>query len=1191
MTSSINRITGGAVSLLSVAVFATIPAMAQINTGSLSGVITDTQGAIVTDAQVTVIEMSTHVVTAAKSNGDGVYAVLTLPIGTYDLTVIHPGFETTTEREIILASGENKKLDIQLSVGQVTSTVSVTGSAPDLETGEVAYDLTEDAHLLVDLPLENNGTKRDPADYMTVFPGYQDSAGVGDDISGSISSYSEVFVDGTPYSINSAVHGDTRNDFGSQGVDEVKIVTTPMADLGNVGGVAISYTAKSGTNQLHGTGYDYFRNTALDATCDQFCPTKQADHQGEFGFTVGGPVRIPHLYDGRNKSFWWANWGHYYYHSSTAESFYGVPTDPMKDGDFSAFLGSQIGTDPSGNPVYEGEIYDPTTTTTVNGKIQRTPFGSGTTLNTISSSSFSSTASKYQSHFPEPKTSSAIPDGTNYTVAGASASAPDGYYTIDGDENIGTRDKLYGTYWVDNQPNIPPFPLPLIFEVATTNPAKGHFIHLNWSHTFTSNLVNQASFGFDRDSVQINGPSAAETGAATIGETNALGPCLPSFAIQGGYMSSTRPDSLCYQKEGDNNFSVDDVWSWVNGRQLFKWGFNSTRWNSNFPRVSNLQASFSNVETSLPVSSISGCTLPGDQPCTSTSTGNPYASFLIGAVDSAETAGRSEPGERSLMIGGFAQDEFKATPKLTLTFGLRYDFLPFPEDVRNSVSDFNPDLLNPGCDCDGAVEFLGFGTGRLGTRKPAPDVLWATNFGPKVGFAYQIERNTVIRGSGTLSYGAVNQIAAGFSSEAEQGFFPSFSTSSPDGLSPAFALDSGYPLPPGESLYGNFNPAIANGGSTAFYGRNSDRAPRIWNTHLGVEHQFPGKVVIGLEFIGSYARGVLLGSLGPINQLNYGQYASYGQTCLASSITAQQTCPQTIPLPYASFTGSVEQALRPFPQYTDIENQSAPAGFSTYNGAQLTAKRAYENGLSFLVGFTISKQFTNYGSVLGDPFPGYFANAPQDQYNLQAEKAVAPEDIPANLLFNYTYQLPVGRGQKVNVQNPVLNQVVGGWTLAGIHSYRSGNPIGVSSETYLFSQPTGGFIGNWVRPNLEPGEDIRTSVSCADFNPMGGNWQSAPHYLNQRAFVMPGPLQFGTSPRILGDARTCPTYNENISLFKSFPLKDREGVNLKVGVDSFNLFNRHIWGGPDGDVQEPYFGSIFGVSSPRSLQLNARLTF
>jgi hypothetical protein len=1152
-----------------------IPVAAQIDIGSLSGVVTDPQGGLIQGAQVTAVETSTHTTHLATSNNDGVYTILSLPQGVYDLTVTHAGFQTLTNAGIALGSGENKKVDAKLAVGKVTEQIEVTGTAPVLETREGQYSLDEGTKTLEQLPLEISGGKRDATQYMTALPGFQQGNGFNNQVLGSVSGYNEVYVDGTPEEINAAAHGATRNFFSAEGVDEIKVVTTPMADLGNVGGVAVSFVTKAGTNQIHGSGYGFIRNTAFDATCDQFCSTKQADHQGEYGFQVGGPVYIPHVYDGRNKTFWWFNWGHFYYNYTNATSFFAVPTDAMKGGDFSAYLGGTPIGSVNGQPVYAGEIFNPQT-----GQ----PFSVGGSLNMIPTSSFSSVASKYQGFLPEP-TSSAIPvlGGNNYQVAGSTGSSPDTYYQIDIDQNIGTKDRISGAYWYDTQSPTPVFNRPAILEVASEGGPIGHFVHMNWSHSFTSNLVHSASFGFDRNSSPILSPPTALTGAQAIGQVNPLGPCTPSFQIAGGYMSSNRGDFLCYQAEGDNNFEINDNWSWAKGKHLFKWGFNSIRFNANFPFQGNLSAGFLPAETSAPVTA----TCPAAT-CASL-TGNSYASFLIGAVDNAETKGHSESSPRIFQYGFYFQDEFKVTRKLSVTYALRYDVQPFPVERHNYVSQFEATEPNPGCNgCPGAVGFLGFGPGTLNTRRVVPNQYWATNFGPKLGFAYQVQQNTVVRGAITLADGPVNQTMAGFANEFQQGYFPTFNLNSTGTNAPVFYLDNGFPLPSGIPLYNDFNPTIANGGGTDYFGADSDRAPRVLNTHFGIEHQFRGRVVVGVHYAGAYVHGIITGAGQPQNQLDYNKYRSYGITCLQSDITqAAANCPGiSIPVPYAGYTGTVEQALRPFPQYQDIENESAPTGWSTYSAGQITAKKDFDNGLSFFVGYTLSREMSNLNST-----PGFFSAPPQDAYNPKAEKAVAYADMPHQVILNYTYQLPVGRGKRLNVNSAALNEVVGGWSIAGIHTYESGTPQNVQTPITLFSQPSTGTNGAYVRANLVPGQSLRTNLSCSQINPQGGG-PGGGQYINPNAFALPGPLQFGDAPQNFSQLRNCPYFNENITVYKNFRITEK--VNFRFGTDFFNIFNRHTWGSlntffdPGNNAS---FGKFFGVSSPRSIQFNGRITF
>jgi len=945
--------------------------------------------------------------------------------------------------------------------------------------------------------------------------------------------------------------------FSAEAVSEVKVIQTPMADYGNAGGNAISYITKSGTNQIHGSAYEYMRNSALDARC-WFCSKVTADHQNEFGFDVGGPIYIPKVYDGRNKSFFWFNFGESRYFFGAGAPIYSVPTDQFKNGDFSSLLGAQIGTDALGRPVLQGQIYDPTTQRTLaNGTIIRDPFPN----NMIPKGMFSATSGAFQSYYPEPNLPGIV---NNFRGSGGKGSSIDKYWQINWDQAFGTKDKLTVAYWQDSQPSIPADVMPEILDVSTFCGVYGHLAHINWAQSLSPTMVNELGIGYDRSVTPLYSPPAAKNGAATIGMVNPTGTCTPSVQMP-VYFGTTRGDAFCYQVEADTNYSLFETVSRGSGKHLTKFGGDFVRWDANFPQMWN------SVDTFLP----SQTGLPGFLG----KTGHQYASFLLGAVDYSQAHGPDLSAPRSLQYGFFVQDEYKITPKLTVTAGLRYDVQPFPVHIHDAVSLFCATCPNPGAgNIPGALTFLGFGPGTLNRRQASPTYYGKTNFGPKIGFAYQLNRNTVIRGAWTLAYGPPNQTIAGFTEEYQQGYFPLFSSTSQDGFTPPFYWQNGFPYPvPKSKWYNNFDPTIANGSNTGFFGLDADKAPRVQNIHFGIQHLLPGNVLLETAYNGVYVHGLIDAAHGPINGLNYHQYGSLGNLLFAD-INSPAARAVNIPIPYAGFQGTVAQALRPFPQYQDIENQSAVASWSTYSAFQVTLKKEFSDGLSFLAGYTIEKQLTNVNTV-----PGFFAGSPQDAYNMRAEKAPAFTDIPQQLLFNYTYELPVGPGKRFLNKNNVLNKhVLGGWRIAGYHTYQSGGALGAYTERTLPTLP-----GLWgvtlLRPDIVQGVPIRTSVSCGSFNP------AADRYLNVKAFADPAPFQFGNAPRAFGNVRGCGLLNESISLFKSFPIKEKGKIDL--GFDFFDAFNRHQWGSPAGDIDNPAgFGTITSTANgPRLIQAHLRI--
>jgi len=1129
----------------------------QVHLGSLTGTVTDPTGAAVPDAQVIVTATATQSKYQTVTDSSGNFSALALPLGDYSLTISHTGFQTFEQTGIVLTAGANKHVDVSLAVGQVTQQVNVVGAVPLLETRSGSLTESVSVNVLTDLPLLLSGSKRDPSIYVATIPGYQAGAGFQQSINGSIGAYSELFVDGTPFLINDAVHGVTRNVFSAEAVGEVKVIQTPMADLGNTGGNVISYITKSGTNQIHGSAYDYFRNSALDSRC-WFCSTVTADHQNEFGFDVGGPIYIPKVYDGRNKSFFWFNFGESRYFFGAGAPIYSLPTDAFKNGDFSALLGAQTGTDALGRPVYQGQLYNPYTQRVLpDGTILRDPFPN----NQIPKSLWSATSVAFQSHYPEPNLPGIV---NNFQGSGGKGSTIDKYWQINWDQSFGTKDKLTVAYWQDSQPNVPANVMPEIFNVSTFSGVYGHLVHINWTHSFSPTMVNELGIGYDRSVTPLYSPPAADNGAATIGMVNPIGPCTPSVQMP-NYFGTTRGDAFCHQTEADTNYSLFETVSRSSGKHLTKFGGDFVRWIANFPQAWNSIDQFLPGETSLP--GFTG------------KTGYSYASFLLGGVAFSQAHGPDLSAPRSLQYGFFVQDEYKINPKLTLTAGLRYDIQPFPVQIHNAVSLFCKTCPNPGAgNIPGALTFLGFGTGTLNRRQASPTFFGKTNLGPKIGFAYQLNNKTVIRGAWTYSYGPPNQTIAGYTEMYQQGYFPLFSSTSPDGFTPAFYWQNGFPYPvPPSKFYNNYDPIIANGSNTGTFGTDADQAPRVQNIHFGIQHMLPGAVMLETAYNGVYAHGIIDAAHEPLNQLNYHQYGSLGNL-LYADIYSPAARAANIPIPYAGFKGTVAQALRPFPQYQDIENQSAVAGWSTYSAFQVTLKKEYSHGMSFLVGYTIEKQLSDLNTE-----PGFFAASPQDAYNMRAEKAPAWTDIPQQLLFNYTFELPFGPGKKFLSKDNVMNkQVLGGWRVAGYHTYQSGFALGATTERTLPSLPAIMSAGT-LRPDIVPGTPIRTAVACGSFNP------ATDRYLNIKAFADPAPFQFGNAPRAFGNVRGCGLLNENISLFKSFPIKER--VKFDLGFDFFDAFNRHQWGTPASDIDNPAaFGTITSTANgPRLIQAHLRI--
>jgi len=1143
----------------------------QTNVGSLTGTVSDPSGAAVPGAQVVLTNTDTQTAQSAETDSAGVYVFGGLPLGSYKVTVTHPGFETVVREGIVLASGVNQRVDVALQVGQLTQKVTVTGAPPVLETRDTTYSSSMDTQTLQDLPILLSGTKRDPNQYLTALPGYQGGAGFQNQINGSLGVYNEVVVDGVPATDTYALAGTLRMPFSGEALAEFKVDQSPSADLPNSGGQVISYTTKSGTDQLHGSAYEYMRNSALDSRCF-FCSTVTPDHQNEFGFKIGGPVYIPHVIDGRNKLFFFLNvgWSRYFYGASS--SLNTIPTDDFKKGNFSALLGSiPIGTDPLGRPVYQGEIYDPSTTrnvtagqvdpvtgltATASGPI-RDPYAN----NEIPSGEFSAVSQKFQSFYPEPNLSGIV---NNYDVGGGSGHNLEHYWNLKMDFYHG-KNHFSGLYWYDNVGYVNPFPYPAFFSLRTLTTDTRHSGRFNWARTITPNLVNELDIGADRFFEPISSPPEAATGASLIGLAGLTGPCTPTVNIAGGFYSTTATQGnevLCSQKQGTTSWKIYENLSYVRGRHYLKFGASYLGQDTNIPRTNGEYFDFEPEITGLP-----GALLGG--------TGFGYASFLLGGAYNSYVQGFTGQAPRYHFWGLYAQDEFHATKNLTVTLGLRYDAQPVPHVLDGDETTFNPTTPNPGAGgLPGALTFMGFGTGRLNTAQVVPSVYGARNFAPRIGFAYNVRKGTVIRGNFAMLYAPVSQAMAGYEVYNEQGFSPTFSKKSLDGFSPALSWDQGFPLPPASQLYANFDPSQANGSATEYEGLDSGKAPRIEQVHFGFEQEIPGGVLLSGEYYGTFAHGITSTSTQNINQLNYQQYGSLGNELTQIITSAADAQKLGIPYPYPGFQGTVAQALTPFPQFLSINNMASIVDWSTYNSLQLKAQKRFSHDLTFLIGYTVSKELSSNSTT-----PGYFAGSPQDTYNLRAEKSVADVDMPQTLILNYTYALPIGSGKKLRTGSNVVDKwIIGGWSVAGVHTYTAGTPIGIGTDLTL---PT---LTSNLRADRVPGVPMTTSTGCGSFDP------TVDRLLNPAAFSVPSGFTFGNTSRYIGNLRTCGYSNENVSFFKAFPIYG-EKAKITFGIDMFNILNRVEWCGPNTDASNTSgFGTIGCTNgNQRLMQAHVRI--
>jgi outer membrane receptor protein involved in Fe transport len=1114
-------------------VICTIPRVVfsqQAASGQISGQVTDQSGAVIPGAQIVARNTATNVASSTVSNNSGYYS-LQLPIGTYNISATKTGFAELVQNNIEVTVGSNVGLNLALSVGATTTKVEVTATAtPLLTPHETSVQTTVPSTLVSEVPVEVSGGMRNSADFLKLTPGYQGSA-FSARLNGGVGLDQEVLIDGadvSPVGFGTGIQGNQMT-VPSFAVKEFRVIGSNVdAQYGRTSTGAVTYVFKSGTNQLHGSVFEYNRNEAYDAR-NFFAAKRDIVRQNEFGAEVGGPIK-------KDKIFYYGYYDGFRLTQSNNAAFYSLLTPQMKNGDFTA----------SGIPA----IYDPATTRPDgSGGFTRDQFSCNGVLNVICPNRISPISNYFYSLFPDPNLS-----GLSNNFKGTSTSTDNSdQFLVKVDTNISATSRLTGSFSYMRRPTVSDGPFgPILSGSFGIN--HGDRAIVNWDKTISPSLLNHmiVSFNIWYFFNHQGGQQSLSDGSnlnSKAGLGGILDPSGQTTINAGGYFLGIGGN---INKIAHTDAEIGDDLTWMHGSHQLQFGFNTTR----FYTIGLQQAggftpfgsiTFAPQETGLPGSS---------------GTGFAVASYLIGNVDSG-TFGQ-QPAQAWVMpyYALYAQDQWKIRHNLTLSYGLRWDYSAPITDRQDRIANFDPSLQNPGVgNLPGALVFAGSGSGRSGKAQFAN--AWYKGFGPRIGIAYSPSPNTVLRGSYGIMYDT-NSGPAIFLNQ--QGFFTQATLQSLDGgVTPAFDWATGFPSVP---LGPFFDPTFANGGSTSYMQPNGARLPIIQNFNVGIQHRFPGGIVVDASYVGTNAHHLLVGTL-DYNQLNP-QYLSLGSLLQspANSLAAQAA---GIQVPYPGFTGTVAQALRPFPQYQGITLSSDPLGNNTYNSLQIKAQKRYAHGLSFLVSYTLSKDLTDSDGQGG----GVFLGGAQDYYNLRAEKAVAAADVPSAFVGSYAYDLPVGKGKLLNIENNIADKIFGEWTTSGIITVQNGTPVGINTELSL---PAIGV----VRPDVVSNQ-FYVNNSRGTFDP------AKDLYLNPAAFAPPAPFTFGNSPRLFSQIRTFGLREWDVALRKRIPIT--EHVDFGIKMEFFNFLNTVNFGSPVTDINNPSFGRIFSAGAPRTGQLSGTISW
>ncbi len=1151
-------------------------ANAQTATGSISGNVRDQTQAAVPNVSITLRNVDTNETRSANSNNLGYYSFQLLPPATYRLEAQMSGFRRFIREIVKLDVAMTAVVDVELTLGETTDAVTVSDSAPPLDSAASSLGQVMENKRLVDLPI--NG--RNSYGFAALIPGVRAPslftgvayASYNDQflsINGSRANVSQFYLDG---GANSTAGFNGPGIFPSLDlVQEYKVQTNNFsAEFGNTAGGVINVVSKTGTNQLHGSVYEFLRNDKLEA--NNFFANRGGVpiaplRFNQFGVSAGGPIWIPKVYNGQNRTFFFFSYeGLRWVRALTATGT--MPTAAQRDGDFSKTLnaaGAQV------------TIYDPLTTVpdpAKPGQFIRSAFPG----NVVPKNRMDPVALNILPFIPLSNGPGAPFTGTNNFVTSNSAPTQKDTFSIRVDHSFTNNQKLFFRY----SPNNTLVNRPLVYgaQFGPANPINGvDTLHhrqavLNYTWVASPTTVvelsssvlhywlGRVSPGLYYDPVKLGFPSYLHNLPND--------PCFPSVSATGlgvtlsvvdnggGFLGNCNHTSQSY----DTFHEYGNVTK-IRGAHTMKMGasIGSNRWTQR-PKPAGGAYNFTPDFTQ------------GPNPLVASSTaGASFAAFLLG-VGTSGSINSFLPGQfiSYKYYGAYFQDDWKVTSKLTLNLGLRYDYnAPWTEKYNriNSWDATSPVPLQvPGLALKGGLVFPG--VNGLSRQEYNPD---RTNFAPRFGFAYAADSKTVVRGGFGMFYGPSNGAAfTGSAAVASSGFSATTNwVNSIDGVTPASYMSDPYPngfqAAPGSSQ--GLLTLIGQTISTMDRGRKSLYAEQ-WN--FAVQRILPMNLSMEVAYAGSH--GVHL--QGPLNydQLP-DQYLSMGNALRTLVPNPFYGIVTTGPL--AAATVQQGQLLRPYPQFTGITTINS-YGNSIYHSLQSKLERRFSNGFSLLVAYTFSKLIDDtLPSTANAGFPGesFSAGNIQNYYNRRLERAVASFDTPHSLALNSNWELPFGKGKPFLNGGGWTDLLIGGWQLNGIAIFHSGAPIGLTTSSSTLNN-----FGVVQRPNYVGGDPAGQGPISQRLN----------NYFNVSAFAVPPLYTYGNTARLLDWLRAPGVANLDASLFKNFAV--HENMRVQFRAEFFNVLNHPLFDFPGTAIGSPTAGVISSqANSPRDIQLALKFIF
>ena len=1100
--------------------------LAQSSTASINGTVKDASGSIIPNAEVLLTNTQTNVERKATTNDVGYYAFLNITPGEFRLQASKTGFKTSKQSAFTLVVNQTATFDLTLEIGEISQEVTVEAVGAEIQSSTAELGAVVAKQQVVDLPL--NG--RNFTQLLSLTPGVapvsvsQNSGGFGatttagsafvfPSINGQNNRSNFFLLDGvnnqgaftSTYAVAPII--DTIQEFKVQSHND-------QAEFGAALGGIINVVSKSGTNEYHGSLWEFLRNDVLDAR-NPFLTTKTPFRQNQYGAAGGGPII-------KNKTFFYAGWQGFKYRRAS-EGLYRVPTEANLRGDFSD--------DPR-------QIYNPFTT-------RPNPSGTGFIRDPFPGNIIPTNLLN-QGMLTYARTMLPAPINTGVANRNARDTTPfvqdQNEWTFKIDQTLGDKDQVwfrYTAFNLDQSQSASSRPV-----LQTLGERVGKNWAASWVRTFSPTTVLQAQYGrvhvrYDDYTRFLNAPADfdkqvgfAETFSRNFqAEDSILFPAITvSNYFGGGEGNSLQPDI------SDIHHITANV-SKIVGSHNFKFGgeFSS----------SNFQAFYNNASVTFGV--------PQTQnPASPAGTGNELASWILSLPDSAGRRNVHETMRWGGVMGFFFQDQWKASQKLTVNLGLRYDrtFQP-PYGASDSVGENGgietgaydmqrgkyvvqvqvplcsqrgkaPCIPDPGLPAN--VEYSS--TGKI--YKDTTD-----NWQPRVGLAYRLSNETALRGS----FGVFFENWAGVTQTAQnyEGGWPDVAQQLANNMNNRLAEEGPLPNRSGQNPFpeGLF-PAPTPFNQVLWYMDPNHKNAYSMQWNMGVQHQLNSTTVVTANYVGSGSRRLMLGG--------------YYNTALTPGPGNPR---DRSPFPYI------------LPTFYDRS-----WGRSNYHSFQFLLDKKYSNGLAYMVSYT-------YGKAIDIGSSGWYGvegHSVQDPYNFNNDRSISGFDLTQVLTVNWVYQLPFGPGMKWNPSNKVLSHIIGNWQTNGIVLLRSGQPYNLTVPGDIAN--TGNASG-YMRPNFNGGE---VTVD----NPSPAKW------FNTGAFSVPANFTFGNFGRHV--LRSDGWENLDFSIFRQFPIT--EGKRLEFRAEMFNAFNNVVYAAPNNNITSGDFGRVFGVAKqPRQIQMALKFLF